>query len=87
MTYLLHRLGFVYKKTKIIPGKLDPQKQEAFKKEYEKLKQTKKPEDKIYFMDASHPRHNNESSYGYTKEKKDGLEPIQAGKGLILMEP
>ena len=65
MTHLLHKLGFVYKKTKIIPGKLDSEKQQAFKKEYEQLKTIKSPEDKIYFLDASHPHHNNESSYGW----------------------
>jgi len=65
MTHLLHKLGFVYKKTKIIPGKLDLQKQEEFKIEYQKLKDNLNPEDKIYFLDASHPHHNNKSSYGW----------------------
>lgn len=65
MTHLLHRLGFVYKKTKQVPGKLDLQKQEEFKSEYEELKNTKKSEDKIYFLDASHPQHNNMPFYGW----------------------
>lgn len=65
MTHLLHKLGFVYKKTKIIPGKLDPEKQEEFKIEYQKLKDNLNPKDKIYFLDASHPHHNNQSSYGW----------------------
>ena len=65
MTHLLHKLGFVYKKTKIIPGKLDMAKQEEFKIEYQKLKDNLNPEDKIYFLDASHPHHNNKSSYGW----------------------
>lgn len=65
MTHLLHKLGFVYKKTKIIPGKLDVQKQEEFKIEYQKLKDNLNPKDKIYFLDASHPHHNNKSSYGW----------------------
>ena len=30
LVHLLHRLGFVYKKTKPIPGKADPAKQKAF---------------------------------------------------------
>ena len=42
MTHLFHRLGFVYKKTKQVPGKLDSFKQEQFKAEYEELKQSKK---------------------------------------------
>lgn len=65
MTHLLHRLHFVYKKTKQIPGKVDIQKQEEFKKEYGILKTTKQPEDKIYFVDATHPQHNNMPFYGW----------------------
>lgn len=65
MTHLLHRLGFVYKKTKVIPGKVDREKQETFKQTYYELKQNKKPEDKIYFVDASHPQHNNMPFYGW----------------------
>ncbi len=65
MTHLLHRLHFVYKKTKVIPGKVSIEKQELFKAEYQALKQTKKAEDKIYFLDAAHPHHNNEPFYGW----------------------
>lgn len=65
MTFLLHRLGFVYKKTKVIPGKVNLVEQEKFKKDYGKLKKNKKPEDKIYFADASHPHHNNRPFYGW----------------------
>lgn len=65
MTHLLHRLRFVYKKTKALPGKVNLQKQEVFKKEYQTLKENKKPEDKIYFLDASHPQHNNMPFYGW----------------------
>jgi transposase len=38
VTKLLSRLGFVYKKPKIVPGKLDADKQELFKLEYSLLK-------------------------------------------------
>jgi len=65
MTHLLHRLNFSYKKTKVIPGKHNPEKQEQFKKGYEELKKNKKPEDKIYFLDACHPHHNNRPFYGW----------------------
>lgn len=65
MTHLLHRMGFVYKKTKQIPGKVDLQKQELFKQEYRQLKKANKPEDKIYFVDATHPQHNNMPFYGW----------------------
>jgi len=65
MTHLLHRVGFVYKKTKQVPGKVNLEKQEIFKKEYSLLKQSKKKEDRIYFVDASHPQHNNMPFYGW----------------------
>nr|WP_242464311.1 winged helix-turn-helix domain-containing protein [Thiococcus pfennigii] len=41
MTALLHRLGYVYKKPKLIPGKADAETQKAFLAEYDNLKQTK----------------------------------------------
>lgn len=65
MTHLLHRIGFVYKKTKQIPGKVNLEQQEIFKKEYAQLKQSKKKNDRIYFVDASHPQHNNMPFYGW----------------------
>src|SRR5271155_633397 len=65
MTHLLHRLNFVYKKTKVIPGKLNREKQEEFKKDYLELKSGKYGRGKIYFVDASHPQHNNMPFYGW----------------------
>lgn len=65
MTHLLHRIGFVYKKTKQVPGKVNLEKQEQFKREYALLKQRKKKHDRIYFVDASHPQHNNMPFYGW----------------------
>lgn len=65
VTHLLHRLGFVYKKTKQIPGKTDLQKQQAFIKQYEQLKEEKGVDDRIYFVDASHPHHNSMAAYGW----------------------
>lgn len=64
-THMLHRLGFVYKKTRQVPGKFDQEKQDQFKKEYRTLKITKGANDKIYFVDAAHPHHNNRPYYGW----------------------
>ena len=68
---LLHRLDFVYKKPKHVPGKLDPEKQEAFLSEYAKLRKTKGKHDPVYFVDACHPQHNSIPSYGWIKRGKD----------------
>ena len=54
MHHVLRRLGFVYKKTKAVPGKADPEKQEAFIEGYKKLKERKNPEDPVYFVDGVH---------------------------------
>jgi transposase len=58
MTALLRRLGYVHKKPKLIPGKVNPEAQKAFLEEYEKLKQNKDKNDPLCFMDAVHPQHN-----------------------------
>lgn len=83
MTHLLHRLGFVYKKTKVIPGKVDLQKQEQFKKEYQELKQNKKPEDKIYFVDAAHPHHNNRPFYGWIYKGEEKAIKTNTGRKRV----
>lgn len=79
MTHLLHRLGFVYKKTKQIPGKVDLNRQELFKQEYQQLKKTKNSEDQIYFIDATHPQHNNMPFYGWIY--KGDTKTIKANTG------
>lgn len=71
MTALLHRLGYVYKKPKLVPGKADPEAQKAFLAEYETLKQTKGVDDPIYFMDAVHPQHNPVIAQGWIKRGED----------------
>jgi transposase len=80
MTALLHRLGFVYKKPKLVPGKADPQQQEAFLAEYEALKKNKKDADPILFMDAVHPQHNPVLGYGWIKRGEDREVPSNTGR-------
>ncbi len=65
MTALLHRLNFVYKKPKLIPGEPDSGLQDAFLLEYERF-MAKKPDDELlFFMDAVHPIHNTIASFGW----------------------
>lgn len=73
LTDLLHRIGFVYKKTKIVPGKADAEKQKEFLSNLEELKSRMKPEDKLYYLDGVHPQHNSQSAHGWIakgEEKK-----------------
>ena len=65
LVHTLHRLGFTYKKTKIIPGKADVEKQEKFINEYKILKSKINSLYKIYFIDAVHPQHNSMSAYAW----------------------
>jgi len=80
MTHLLHRLGFVYKKTKVIPGKLNREKQEAFKQTYAQLKETKGTNDRIYFLDACHPHHNNRPFYGWIVKGEEKAIKTNSGR-------
>lgn len=64
-THLLHRLNFVYKKTKIVPGKVDTGRQRVFRQLYKLLKDMKETDDRIYFLDGTHPVHNNKPCYGW----------------------
>lgn len=68
MTDLLHRMGFVYKKPKVVPGKADTEKQKEFIDFYNKLKSEKADNDPIYFMDGTHPQHNSVAAYGWIKK-------------------
>jgi hypothetical protein len=65
ITQLLHRLGFVYKKPKLSPGQAHAERQRAFAEAYRKLQATKKPQDRLYFMDATH--HPPIAGYGWSK--------------------
>lgn len=64
-TKLLHRLGFVYKKPKLVPGKADAKKQEEFLTKYQEIKTRLNPDDQVYFLDATHPQHNTRPAYGW----------------------
>jgi transposase len=68
MTHLLHRLGFVYKKTKQVPGKADEEKQKEFVSKYNKITKEIGQGDVVYFLDASHPQHNSMPAYGWIRK-------------------
>lgn len=85
MNNLLHRLGFVYKKPKRIPGKADQEKQEAFVEMYEKIKKEKGKKDRLWFLDGVHPRHNALPSYGWILRGEEKTIKANTGrKGLNI---
>jgi transposase len=68
MTALLRRLGYRYKKPKLLPGEPPaPEVQEAFVASYQKLKQNRAEHDAVLFMDATHPQHNPVLAGGWIK--------------------
>lgn len=79
MTDCLHRLGFAYKKPKLVPGKADAEAQQGFVQEYEKLKENKAVEDPVYFMDGVHALHNPIGAFGWIKKGTD--KPIKTNTG------
>lgn len=64
---LLKRLGFVYKKTRLVPAKADRSSQEEFLATLSTVLARQKKGDSVYFCDAVHPQHNTRSSYGWIK--------------------
>lgn len=80
-TKLLHRLGFSYKKPKIIPGKADKIKQEEFLKVYKSIKTQLGTNDQIYFADSTHPEHNTKPSYGWILKGKRNDKVVKTNTG------
>lgn len=81
VTKLIHRLGFTYKKPKIIPGKADRSKQEAFLEKYQEIKSNLKENDQVYFLDSTHPTHNTTASYGWILKGKKNDKFIKTNTG------
>lgn len=71
VTKLLHRLGFAYKQIIGIPGGLNAEKQMAFIKEYQTLKENKKETEVILFGDGVHPTHNLHKTKAWIKKGEE----------------
>ena len=83
MVHLLERLGFVYKKTKLVPGKADAKKQQKFLQEYHQLKEQINSNDELLFMDGAHPQHNPVSSYAWIMKGQEKEIPTNTGRKRI----
>lgn len=81
ITKLLHRLGFSYKKPKIVPGKADALKQAEFVARYKEIKRNLKINDQIYFVDSTHPEHNTKPSCGWILKGKANDKIIKTNTG------
>jgi len=86
-TNILHSLGFTYKKTVPIPQKAHTEEkieeQIKFEKEYKELKETKKEDEKIYFLDGVHPTHNTKIGYAWVKKGENKIIETNSGRKRI----
>ncbi len=73
MRDLLHRIGYEYKKPKLVPGNPDIEAQEIFAQQYEDFMHSKPSSTEVLFLDAVHPEHNAMAAYGWIKrgEKRE----------------
>ena len=69
LVILLHRIGFVYKKTKVVPARCDIKLQRDFLEKYQKLRKNTDKNIEIFFMDGVHATYN--SSYAWIEKGKD----------------
>ena len=67
MRDLLHRLGYEFKKPKLVPSNPDREFQEEFVEYYERYMEEKPDNVEVFFIDAVHPEHNTMAAYGWIK--------------------
>ncbi len=80
MHHLLRKLGFSYKKNRLVPSKADPEAQRQFVQWFEKLRKALGPDDRIYFGDAAHVKHNAEAGYAWSAVGEPHLIPTNTGR-------
>jgi transposase len=80
MHKLLKRLGFSYKKNRLVPSKADPELQRLFVSWYKGLRDRLGPEDRIYFGDAVHFKHNAEAGYAWSLLGAPHMIPSNTGR-------
>jgi transposase len=86
MRDLLHRLGYEYKKPKLVPGNPDEEAQEIFAKQYEEFIINKPDKIEVLFMDAVHPQHNTMAAYGWIKRGEKRKIPTSSGRARLNLQ-
>jgi transposase len=79
MIKLMHRIGFTYKKPKLVPGKLDSEKQEEWRYQYGLLKGSMGKDEAIYFMDSVHPQYQARARCGWIRKNQNKTLPSFSG--------
>ena len=83
MRQLLHRLKFVYKKAKAIPGKANAELQQAYLNLLDEILKNKGEHDVHYYLDGVHPQHNTQLVYGWIKKGQDKVVKSNSGRQRI----
>lgn len=77
---LLHRMGFRYKKTRVVPGKADAGAQEAHVAAFERLMADKDADTLVFFNDGVHPQFNTRPEYAWIRRGEEFEVPGQTGR-------
>lgn len=77
---LLHRLGFSYKQTTLVPSKYDAEKQREFIETYRKLEENLGRNETILFVDGVHPQHNTQTSRAWIRKGLQKLIKSNTGR-------
>jgi len=77
---LLKRLGFTYKKNRLVPSKADPELQRRFVRWFQGLCARLKPDERSYFGDAVHFKPNAEAGYAWSLCGAAHVIPANSGR-------
>lgn len=83
MQALLRRKGYRHVKARLVPGQVTEAKtreQRAWVQQYERLKATLGPHDRLYHVDAVHPTHTPQMTYIWTKRGSRCRIPSNTGR-------
>lgn len=80
MHKLLKRLGFSYKKNRLVPSQVDPELQRQFVQWLTGLHHHMKPEDRLYWADAVHFKHNAEAGFARSEVAEPHQIPANTGR-------
>jgi transposase len=83
MISLLHRLNFVYKKSRRVVPHADVEKQEAFVEQLTQKAESLEEREGLYFMDGTHPQHNTRPDYGWIRKGKDFKIKANSGRARV----
>jgi len=83
LTSVLRKLGFVYKKPDIAPGRVDVAKQLEFLQKFEDMRRSGHP---VYSMDGCHPQHNSLPQYGWILKGHTKTLPSNSGRKRINIQ-